>query len=506
MFFGKKRRKYNCNALKCIFEIIKSTILEVKHELKRSLGLIDATSLVAGSMIGSGIFLVTAAMARDVGSAAWILIIWLVTGLLTMSAALSYGELAGMMPNAGGQYVYIQRAYGKLFSFLYGWTVFTVIQTGVIAAVAVAFANYTAVFFPALENEIFRIGDNFTFTNKQLLAMFSIGLLTYINTKGVKNGKIIQLVFTSAKLIALFALIIFGLYVGFHTDTFATNFTNMWDASKTVLNDNGTLTITKLSGVALLGAMGATIINSLFSSDAWNNVTFIAGEIKDPKKNIPRSLFLGTLIVTVIYILANVAYLALLPLHGTPEGSITQHGIMFASQDRVGAAAASVIMGNIGVFVMAGLIMVSTFGCNSGLILSGGRLFYAMAKDALFFKQAGELNAHDVPAKALWFQCAWACILCVSGRYSDLLTYSTFASLLFYILTIGGLFILRKKEPNTDRPYKAFGYPIIPILYIVITAAICFTLLIYDTRNTGLGLFIVALGIPVYYLFLNKKN
>ena len=506
MFFGKKQRKYNCNALKCIFEINKSTILEVKHELKRSLGLIDATSLVAGSMIGSGIFLVTAAMARDVGSAAWILVIWLITGLLTMSAALSYGELAGMMPNAGGQYVYIQRAYGKLISFLYGWTVFTVIQTGVIAAVAVAFANYSAVFFPALENEIFRIGDNFTFTNKQILAMFSIGLLTYINTKGVKNGKIIQLVFTSAKLIALFALIIFGLYVGFHTDTFATNFTNMWDASKTVLNDNGTLTITKLSGVALLGAMGATIINSLFSSDAWNNVTFIAGEIKEPKKNIPRSLFLGTLIVTVIYILANVAYLALLPLHGSPDGSITQHGIMFASQDRVGAAAASVIMGNIGVFVMAGLIMVSTFGCNSGLILSGGRLFYAMAKDALFFKQAGELNKHDVPAKALWFQCAWACILCVSGRYSDLLTYSTFASLLFYILTIGGLFILRKKEPDADRPYKAFGYPVIPILYIVITAAICFTLLIYDTRNTGLGLFIVALGIPVYYLFLNNKK
>ncbi len=479
---------------------------DTKHELKRSLGLIDATSLVAGSMIGSGIFLVTAAMARDVGSAAWILIIWLVTGLLTMSAALSYGELAGMMPNAGGQYVYIQRAYGKLVSFLYGWTVFTVIQTGVIAAVAVAFANYSAVFFPFLENKIFTIGDSFVFTNKQVLAMFSIILLTYINTKGVKNGKIIQLVFTSAKLIALFALIIFGLYVGFHTNTFSDNFTNMWDASKTVLNENGTLTITKLSGIALLGAMGATIINSLFSSDAWNNVTFIAGEIKEPKKNIPRSLFLGTLIVTVIYILANVAYLALLPLHGTSEGSIMQHGIMFASQDRVGAAAASVIMGNIGVFAMAGLIMVSTFGCNSGLILSGGRLFYAMAKDALFFKDAGELNQHDVPAKALWFQCAWACILCVSGRYSDLLTYSTFASLLFYILTIGGLFILRKKEPDAERPYKAFGYPVIPMLYIVITAAICLTLLVYDTRNTGLGLFIVALGIPVYYLFLNKKK
>lgn len=477
------------------------------HELKRSLGLIDATSLVAGSMIGSGIFVVTVYMARDLGSAAWILVTWLITGLLTMSAALSYGELAGMMPNAGGQYVYIQRAYGKLVSFLYGWTVFTVIQTGVIAAVAVTFANYAAVFFPVLENKIFTIGDSFTFTNSQVLAMFSIVLLTYINTKGVKNGKIIQLVFTSAKLIALFALIVFGLYIGFHTNTFHDNFANMWDASKTVFDETTkTATVTKISGVALVGAIGATIINSLFSSDAWNNVTFIAGEIKDPKKNIPRSLFLGTLIVTIIYILANVAYLALLPLNGTPDGSVVQHGIMFASQNRVGAAAASMIMGNIGVFAMAGLIMVSTFGCNSGLILSGGRLFYAMAKDALFFKQAGELNNNDVPAKALWFQCLWACVLCISGRYGDLLTYATFASLLFYILTIYGIFILRKKEPNAERPYKAFGYPIIPILYIIVTSLICVTLLIYETTSTGLGLFIVGLGIPVYYLFLNKKE
>lgn len=480
---------------------------EEKHELKRELGLIDATSLVAGSMIGSGIFLVTAAMARDVGSAAWILIIWLVTGLLTMSAALSYGELAGMMPNAGGQYVYIQHAYGKLVSFLYGWTVFTVIQTGTIAAVAVAFANYSAVFFPNLEHEIFTVGANFAFTNKQVLAMLVIVLLTYINTKGIKSGKIIQLVFTSAKLIALFSLIVLGLYVGLKTDVFSTNFENMWDASKTVLEKNGTLTITKLTGVALLGAMGATIINSLFSSDAWNNVTFIAGEIKDPKKNIPRSLFLGTLIVTVIYILANVAYLALLPLNGSPDGTtVAQNGIMFASQDRVGAAAASAIMGNIGVFAMAALIMVSTFGCNSGLILSGGRLFYAMAKDALFFKQAKDLNKYDVPAKALWFQCLWACFLCITGKFGDLLTYATFASLLFYILTIGGLFILRKKEPNAERPYRAFGYPIIPIVYIVITSLICVTLLIYDTRNTGMGLIIVAIGIPVYYFFLNKKE
>jgi APA family basic amino acid/polyamine antiporter len=480
---------------------------EEKHELKRSLGLIDATSLVAGSMIGSGIFIVTAAMARDVGSAAWILIIWLVTGLLTMTAALSYGELAGMMPTAGGQFVYIQRAYGKLISFLYGWTVFTVIQTGVIAAVAVAFANYTAVFFPVLENKIFNVGESFVFTNKQILAMGSILLLTYINTKGVKTGKSIQLVFTSAKLIALFAIIILGLYVGLKTDVLSNNFANMWDASKTVLNPDGTITVTKLAGIALLGAMGATIINSLFSSDAWNNVTFIAGEIKDPKKNIPRSLFLGTLIVTIIYILANIAYLALLPINGTPSSSsVIENGIMFASQDRVGAAAANVIMGNIGVFVMAGLIMVSTFGCNSGLILSGGRLFYAMAKDNLFFKKAGELNNNDVPAKALWLQCFWACILCVSGKYGDLLTYATFASLLFYILTIYGIFILRRKEPNAERPYKAFGYPLVPILYITMTSLICLTLLIYDTKSTGLGLFIVALGIPVYYLFLDKKN
>lgn len=479
---------------------------EETKSFKRNLGLIDATSIVAGSMIGSGIFLVTSAMARDVGSAAWLLVIWLITGLLTMSAALSYGELAGMMPNAGGQYVYIQRAYGKLMSFLYGWTVFTVIQTGVIAAVAVAFANYTAVFFPYLETKIFSIGENFSFTNKQILAIISIILLTYINTKGVQTGKTIQLIFTSAKLFALFALIILGLYVGLQTDVFANNFTNMWEASKTVVNDDGSVTITKLAGIALLGAMGATIINSLFSSDAWNNVTFIAAEIKDPKKNIPRSLFLGTTIVTIIYILANLAYLALLPLHGNTDGAtVYETGIMFADQDRVGAAAANVIMGNIGVFVMAALIMISTFGCNSGIILAGSRLFYAMSKDGLFFKKAGELNKKNVPAKALWYQCLWASILCISGKYTDLLTYSTFASLLFYILTIYGIFILRKKEPNTERPYKAFGYPIVPILYLIFTSLICVTLLIYDTKNTGLGLLIVLLGIPVYYLTKQKE-
>ncbi|MFV8269843.1 APC family permease [Flavobacterium sp. GT2N3] len=477
-----------------------------KIELKRSLGLIDATSLVAGSMIGSGIFIVTSAMTRDIGSAAWLLVIWLVTGLITVAAALSYGELAGMMPNAGGQFVYIQRAYGRLVSFLYGWTVFTVIQTGVIAAIAVTFANYAAIFFPVLDQALFTVGTGFVFSYQKLLAIFSIILLTYINTKGVENGKTVQLIFTSAKLIALFALIVLGLYVGLQTDVLSNNFANMWQASKTVVNADGTITTTKLAGMAILGAAGATIINSLFSSDAWNNVTFIAGEIKEPKKNIPRSLFLGTLIVTIIYVLANVAYLALLPMQGTPNtADIASNGIMFASNDRVGAAAASMIVGNVGVFVMAGLIMISTFGCNSGLILSGGRLFFAMAKDGLFFKQATELNKNQVPAKALWVQCIWACVLCISGKFGDLLTYATFASLLFYILTILGVFILRKKEPNADRPYKAFGYPVVPALYIVVTVAICLTLLIYDTFNTGLGLCIVALGIPVYYFLMNKK-
>lgn len=478
---------------------------EEKAELKRSLGLIDATSIVAGSMIGSGIFIVTSQMARDVGSAGWLLVLWLVTGLITVFAALSYGELAGMMPQAGGQYVYIQRAYGKMLSFLYGWTVFTVIQTGVIAAVAVAFAKYTAVFFPELNNVLISLGTSYKITFAQLLAMASIVLLTYINSRGVQNGKSIQLIFTSAKLFALFALIILGLAIGFRGEVIVENFKNMWDASRTTVGADGTISIVPLAGSALLGAMGATIINSLFSSDAWNNVTFIAAEIKDPKKNIPRSLFLGTLIVTIIYILANVAYLALLPIHGDPaSGSVTGQGIMFASNDRVGAAAASMILGDPAVYIMAALIMVSTFGCNNGLVLAGARLFYAMAKDGLFFKKAKVLNDRQVPAKALWLQCIWACVLCLSGKYGDLLTYATFASLLFYILTIGGIFVLRKKEPDTERPYKAFGYPVIPALYILVTTAICVDLLIYDTINTGLGLVIVLLGIPVYYLTKKK--
>lgn len=477
----------------------------MNENFKRTLGLVDATSLVAGSMIGSGIFIVTSIMMRDIGSAGWLIVLWLVTGLITVFAALSYGELAGMMPGAGGQYVYIQRAYGKMASFLYGWTVFAVIQTGVIAAVAVAFAKYAGVFFPGLNNVFLEITSSFKITFGQLLAIGSIITLTKLNAGGLENGKWLQLIFTGAKLVALFSLIVLGLAIGLNSGRLAENFQDMWSAKKTIINDDKSITTVALTGFALLGALGATIINSLFSSDAWNNVTFIAGEIKNPQKNIPRSLFLGTLIVTIIYILANLAYLALLPIHGSPEGkNAVEQGIMFAFDDRLGSSAASMIIGNAGIFVMAGLIMISTFGCNNGLILSGSRLFYAMSKDGLFFKKAGQLNKNTVPGIALWIQCVWASILCLSGKYGDLLVYSTFASLLFYILTIGGIFILRKKEPQADRPYKAFGYPFIPILYILLTFAICIDLLIFDSKNAGMGLLIVLLGIPIFY-FVNRK-
>ena len=317
----------------------------------------------------------------------------------------------------------------------------------------------------------------------------------------------VQLIFTSAKLFALFALIVLGIAIGLRGDTLMQNFQHAWEASTTTINADGSLNIVPLAGFALLGAMGSTIINSLFSADAWNNVTFIAGEIKDPQKNIPRSLFLGTLIVTVLYTLANVAYLCLLPLRGIPHADdVFGQGIQFAAENRIGAAAATMIFGNTALFIMAGLIMVSTFGCNNGLILSGARVYYAMAKEKLFFRKAAEINANSVPANALWFQCAWACALCLTGTYKDLVNYSTFASMIFYIVTITGIFVLRKKEPGTERPYKAFGYPLIPALYILAALAICVILIIYDGRNTGFGLVCVFLGIPVYYLTVGKNK
>jgi APA family basic amino acid/polyamine antiporter len=494
--------------------------MEEPRELKRTLGLVDATSLVAGSMIGSGIFLVSSDMARDVGCAGWLIVAWLLTGVITLIAALSYGELAGMMPKAGGQYVYIQRAFGKFTSFLYGWTVFAVIQTGVIAAVAMAFANYTSELIPifSAKHILFSfqyatpdLAKHFTgvfaITAQQVLAVSLIVFLTFINTLGVKSGAGVQKVFTSAKLLALFGLIILGLIVGLKTNVFATNFSDAWTATRTTGPDNHAPWATvPIGGIALLMVFGLTIMNSLFSSDAWNNVTFIAGEIKEPQKNIPKSLFLGTLIVTILYISANLAYLALLKLKGNPlldtplNHDVVGRGMRFAEDGRVGTAAATMIFGNAAKVMMAILIMVSTFGCNNGIILSGARLYYAMAKDDLFFKRAAQLNKHSVPAFGLWIQCAWASFLCFSGTYHDLVVYCTYASMLFYIVTISGLFILRKREPDTLRPYKAFGYPFLPAIYIFLAVLICVNLLFMDTRNSIAGLIIVAVGVPVYFL------
>ena len=469
---------------------------------KQRLGLIDATSIVAGSMIGSGIFLVSAQMARDVGSSGWLMAAWVISGLITLAAALSYGELAGMMPEAGGQYVYIRRAFGKLTAFLYGWTVFSVIQTGVIAAVAIAFANYTSELFPALgqKSVLVEIGT-FKITAAHLVAVALIFLLTFWNTRGVEGGAWVAKIFTSAKLLALFALIILGLYVGFSTGVLDANFSDAWTASRTTVAEDGTLTTTPLMGIGLMMVLGFTMINSLFSSDAWNNVTFIAGEIKDPAKNIPRSLILGTAIVTALYLLANLAYLSLLPIKGDPNGAdAVSRGIQFAENDRIGSAAASMIFGTSASVMMAILIMVSTFGCNNGIILAGGRLFYAMSKDGLFFPRAGKLNENGVPAFALWIQAIWASALCFSGKYGDLLSYATFASLIFYCVTIAGIFVLRRKEPDAPRPYKALGYPLVPALYIIVASAICIDLVFMDTRNSVAGLILVAIGVPIYFV------
>lgn len=474
-------------------------MLKANHHLN----LFDTIMIVSGSMIGSGIFIVSADMTRVLGSPFWVLICWIISGVITLFAALSYGELAGMMPDAGGQFIYLKRAYGRLTSFVYGWAVFTVIQTGVIAAVAVAFAKFTAVFFNVFdEKNIIISASGFSISTTQLLGVASILFLTYLNSRGINNGKIIQRVFTSTKIIALSAIILIG--------CFAAKKYNFWhDNMQLPFNNNskinGVNTISSFS--SLLSALGVALIGALFSSDAWNNVTFIAGEIKNPQKNIPLGLLIGVLIVTILYVLANVAYFILLPALGSDHGNaIIGKGIAHAQNDRVGTAAMGAVFGDVSVYIMAGLIVISTFGCNNGLIMSGARLFQSMAKEGLFFKGAGILNKRNVPSKALWIQAFWSSILCVSGSYSNLLDYCTFASLLFYIVTISAIFYLRKKEPNTHRPYKAFGYPVIPALYIVIAAFICIDLLVFKPKNTFLGIIIISLGIPVYYYFNSKQK
>lgn len=464
------------------------------QNLKRELGLLDGTMLVVGSMIGSGIFIVSADIARQVGSTAWLLLIWLFSGLITVIAAVSYGELSAMFPKAGGQYVYLKEAYNKLIAFLYGWSFFGVIQTGTIAAVGVAFSKFAAYLVPFVsdENVLYEIGS-FKLNAAQLVSIFTIILLTYINSRGVKNGKMLQTVLTIIKIASLIGLIIFGFTLGAKAEIWNANWTDVW-ATKSFNTESGNWL--PISGTALITGISAAMVGSLFSSDAWNGVTFIAGEIKNPQRNVGLSLFLGTFIVTLIYVLANVMYVAVIPLEE----------IATTKSDRVAVVAANYIFGNIGTLIIAIMIMISTFACNNGLIMAGARVYYTMAKDGLFFKKAAHLNEFSVPAWALWAQCVWASALCLTGKYGDLLDFVVIIVLIFYILTIYGIFILRKKQPDAERPYKAIGYPLLPLFYIVVASAISISLLITKFSTCGWGVLIMLAGIPVYYLTKGKEQ
>ncbi|WPO76963.1 APC family permease [Flavobacterium sp. KACC 22761] len=464
-----------------------------QENFKRELGLLDGTMLVVGSMIGSGIFIVSADIARQVGSAGWLTLIWLISGLITVIAAVSYGELSAMFPKAGGQYVYLKEAYNKLIAFLYGWSFFAVIQTGTIAAVGVAFSKFAAYLYEPFsdENILYELGS-FKLNAAQLVSIFTIVVLTFINSRGVKNGKILQTVLTIIKILSLLGLIVFGLTLGAKASIWDANWTDGW-ATRSYNTDSSSWF--PISGTALITGISAAMVGSLFSSDAWNGVTFIAGEIKNPKRNVGLSLFLGTFIVTVIYVLTNLMYLAVVPLQE----------IATAKSDRVAVVASQYIFGDIGTLIIAIMIMISTFACNNGLIMAGARVYYTMANDGLFFKKAAVLNESSVPAWALWAQCIWASALCLTGKYGDLLDFVIIIVLIFYILTIYGIFILRRKMPDIERPYKAFGYPFLPMLYIIVATAICISLLFTKFSTCGWGVLIMLAGIPVYYLTKPKE-
>ena len=465
---------------------------------KPSLGLLDATMVVAGSMIGSGIFIVSSDITRNVGSAGMLIAVWLITGFMTIIAAMSYGELSGMFPKAGGQYVYLKEAYNPLVGFLYGWSFFAVIQTGTIAAVGVAFAKFAGYFFPSLnmtsENILFEIGFLKIYV-AQIISIVIILFLTYINTRGIKEAKLIQTTFTISKLVALFGLIIFG-FLMVDKSYWQENWVSGFTSSKALLNSDGSITWEAIGGITLLGAVAASMVGSVFSSDAWNNVTFIAGEIRNPKRNIGLSLFLGTLIVSVIYISANLMYLNALPLNqiARPE------------EDRLAVAAANVIFGAAGRSIIAILIMVSTFGCINGLVMAGARVYHTMSLDGLFFKKASVLNSNAVPEWALWSQAIVASLLCLSGRYGDLLDMVSFMVVIFYVLTIIGIFILRKKRPELERPYKAFGYPVLPFIYIVMGLGFCILLIKFKPEFTWPGFIITLIGVPLYFIALRSKK
>ncbi len=487
-------------SMSTVTEQVKS---EEQTQFKRELKLLDSTMIVIGSMIGSGIFIVSADMSRTLGSPGYLLLTWLITGLMTVIGALSYGELAGMMPHVGGLYAYLKEEYSPLFGFLYGWTSFLVIQTGTIAAVAVAFAKFTSVLIHSVgEQNILLTVAGLKISAAQVLAIASIALLTYINTRGIRQAKLVQNIFTITKTVALIGLIILGILIGRNLAAIHANFAEFWQASWTHISNGKIVLIQALSGPMLLAAIGVATVGSLFSSDAWYDITFAAGEVVNPKKTIPLSLLFGTLTVTILYLLANVAYILTLPLAGSPAGhGVMAQGIQFAADDRVGTAAAAMIFGAPAAIIMALLIMVSTFGCNNGLILSGPRIYYAMAKDRLFFKSIGKLNKKSVPGVALVVEGVWASLLCLSGTYSDLLDYVIFAVLIFFILTILGIFVLRKKRPDAERPYKAFGYPVLPGVYILTALAIAIDLLIFKPAYTWPGVIIVLIGVPVYFIW-----
>jgi APA family basic amino acid/polyamine antiporter len=447
--------------------------------MNKKLTLLDCTMLIVGSMIGSGIFIVPAVMSRDLGSPLMLLAAWVVTAILTIFAALSYGELSAMMPKAGGQYVYLREAYNPMFGFLYGWTLFTVIQTGTIAAVAVAFAKFSGVFFPIIsdKNLLFEIG-NIKIQTQQILAIVIVWLLTFSNFMNVKTGAFIQNVFTFTKIGAIVFMIVAGVYFAITQHAQLPDFS----VPQEVFSFN------------YLGIFSVALVGSIFSADAWNNITFTGGEIEKPERNLPLSLLTGTGIVLAIYFFINLVYLKVLSFDA----------IQHAENDRVGTLLLQTVFGNSGMYLMAILIMISTFGCINGLTLSGSRVYFAMAKDGLFFKRAAKLNKNDSPQFALVIQAIWTSVLTLSGSYGDLLDYVVFAVLIFYILTVAGIFILRKKQPDTHRPYKVFAYPYLPAVYILMASFICISLLIYKPENSYPGLGIVLAGIPVYY-FVKKK-
>ena len=469
------------------------------HLLKKRVNLFDGISIVAGAMIGSGIFIVSADIARSVGSPGWLMVVWLITGVLTVIAAISYGELASMMPHVGGQYVYLKEAYHPLIGFLFGWTTFLVIQCGSIAAVAVAFAKFSGVLVPWIsdKNVLLQLGP-LKINSTMIVAIAMIVFLTWLNTRGIVTGKTVVNIFTSTKVIALFGFIIIGFIATKGLSSWQINREVFWEAGR--IGENNQLI--PLSGFALVAAVGTALVGSLFSADAWYNVTYISGEVINPKRNVPLSLIFGTLIVSVIYLFTNYVYIRILPLSGSPDGSdVLSKGIQFASDDRVATSAMSVVFGDYAAIIMAVFIMISTFGCNHGLILAGPRVYFAMARDGLFFKKVGEINKNGVPGFAIAIQGVWAVLLCLSGTYSNLLDYVIFAVLIFFTLTILAIFILRVKKPDIPRPYKAFGYPVVPAIYILATTFIMVILLIYKPNYTFPGLIIVILGIPVYYIW-----